>query len=360
MKHRDEHRRIALPPIPEEIPDTAQGCTARDAPTLDRTESTLSSADTLVAGKDRTRDEDRKRAARPSYREARGRLTLKASADHPGALRAVCSIEHRVLTLSKASRHTCGDGSQHISPVVLAEVPLELLAVRLQRGRADMFTIATHHENRLYDEIYCFADDQAERDEWIAVFRRMGVSILHLREASGAGVDVPLDDTHSPRSEQDQALWASAAGVALQRQQQELAPASPSSCTSLTSMVIKIKHESVKLHAAVARYNSERQRTPAVDAGPPSPPAARSRSSSQVSLWTPIPKEIPETQDCLGPHAGRSVLDAPTWERSESDLSSASTMTLLPGEDCDDEDEERNAPAWPQLLPTMEFKRKYV
>jgi hypothetical protein len=198
MKHRDEHRRIALPPIPEEISDTAQGCTARDAPTLERTESTLSSADTPVSGRDWTRDEDRKRAARPSYREARGRLTLKASADHPGAVRAVCSIEHRVLTLSKASRDTCGDGSQHISPVVLAQVPLEELAVRLQRGRADMFTIATRHKNRLYDEIYCFADDQAERDEWIAVFRQMGVSILHLRDSSGAGArDAPARRTMS-------------------------------------------------------------------------------------------------------------------------------------------------------------------
>ena len=198
MKHRDEHRRMVLPSIPEEIPDTAQGCTARDAPTLERTESTLSSADTPVSGRDWTRDEDRKRAARPSYREARGRLTLKASADHPGAVRAVCSIEHRVLTLSKASRDTCGDGSQHISPVVLAQVPLEELAVRLQRGRADMFTIATRHENRLYDEIYCFADDQAERDEWIAVFRQMGVSILHLRDSSGAGArDAPARRTMS-------------------------------------------------------------------------------------------------------------------------------------------------------------------
>ena len=164
---------------------TAQGCTARDAPTLDRTESTLSSPDTTVSVKDWARDEDRKIASRPIYREVRGRLTLRASADHPGAVRAVCSIEHRGLTLSKAS-------SLHISPVVLAEVPLEELAVRLQRRRADMFTIATRHENRLYDEIYCFADDQAERDEWIAVFRRMGVSILHLREASSAGArDAP-------------------------------------------------------------------------------------------------------------------------------------------------------------------------
>jgi hypothetical protein len=295
-KHRNENRRIALSLITQEIPNTAQGCTARDASTLDRTESTLSSPDTPVSGKDWTRNEDQKRAARPNDREARGRLTLKASAHHPGAVRAVCSIEHRVLTLSKASRDTRGNGSQHISPVVFAEVPLEELAVRLQRGRADMFTIATRHKchkNRLYDEIYCFADDESERDEWIAVFRQMGIPILHLREASNPGaLDAPLDDGHAPPSEQDPARWASAgaAGVALQRQKQELLPASSASCASLASMVIKIKSETVKLHAAVALYNRERQRTPADDAGAPSPPAVRSRSSSPLPLSTPIPK----------------------------------------------------------------------
>jgi hypothetical protein len=167
-----------------------------------------------------------------------------------------------------------------------------------------------------------------------------------------------LEDGHAPPLEQDQARWASAgaAGVALQRQHHELAPASPASCTSLASMVIKIKSESVKLHAAVARYNSERQRTPADDAGVPSTPAARSRSSSPLSLWTPIPKEIPEAKDYPGPHAGRSMLDAPPWERSEPefDLTSASAMTPLPGEHCDGEGEERKAPSWPKLEGPME------
>jgi hypothetical protein len=119
-------------------------------------------------------------------------------------------------------------------------------------------------------------------------------------------------------------------------------------------MVIKIKSESVKLHAAVALYNSKRQRTPADDAG--APPAASSRSSSPLSLWTPIPKEIPEAKDCHGPHAGRSVHDAPPWERSEPefDLSSATAMTPLPGEHCDGEGEERKAPSWPKLEGPME------
>jgi hypothetical protein len=43
-----------------------------------------------------------------------------------------------------------------------------------------MFTIATLHKNTLYDEIYCFADGQAKRDQWIAVFRQMGVPVFDL------------------------------------------------------------------------------------------------------------------------------------------------------------------------------------
>ena len=165
------------------------------------------------------------------------------------------------------------------------------------------------------------------------------------------------EDGHDPTSKQDQARWASAgaAGVALQRR--HLVPASPASFTSLASMVIKIKSESVKLHAAVALYNCERQRTPADDAGAPSTPAARSRSSNPLPLWTPIPKEIPK--DCPGPHAhGRGVHDTPTWKREHSepefDLSSASAMTPLPGEHCDGEDEERKAPALPKFEEPME------
>jgi hypothetical protein len=42
-----------------------------------------------------------------------------------------------------------------------------------------MFTIAALHEQSMHDdEICCFANDQAERDEWIANFERMGVTIL--------------------------------------------------------------------------------------------------------------------------------------------------------------------------------------
>jgi hypothetical protein len=101
--------------------------------------------------------------------EVRGRLTLKASANHSKAVRAVCSIRHGVLKLSIES-----------SKAVVAEVPVEELAVGLSRWRTDMFTIATLHNNRMYDEIYCFVDDQVKRNKWIAVFRSMDVPVFDM------------------------------------------------------------------------------------------------------------------------------------------------------------------------------------
>ena len=305
MKNRDEHRRIALPPIPEASPENAQGCTEGDAPNLDCTESTQNSADTPVAGKDRTHEED----------SAHG-----CTAPPPQA-------------------------PKKIHPDMLEQLDLLGRLERLERLAHDRMKVSA--------------------SGWVARAHEEGDSVVSMAPTTkSSSLRTPtrdrehLVDGHAPPLEQDQARWASAgaAGVALQRQHHELAPASPASCTSLASMVIKIKSESVKLHAAVARYNSERQRTPADDAGVPSTPAARSRSSSPLSLWTPIPKEIPEAKDYPGPHAGRSMLDAPPWERSEPefDLTSASAMTPLPGEHCDGEGEERKAPSWPKLEGPME------
>ena len=64
-------------------------------------------------------------------------------------------------------------------------VPVEELAVGLQRGRTDMFIIATRNGNKLYDDISCFADDQEKRNKWIAVLRRMGVPIFDLSSSDG-------------------------------------------------------------------------------------------------------------------------------------------------------------------------------
>jgi len=110
----------------------------------------------------------------PAHREARGKLALKGS---PGARRPVhaeCTVQHGVLTLSVAKRNASGESSSS----VVAEVPVKDLAVGLQRAQTSMITLATLYEGKVYDEIYCFADNQSERNQWIAVFRRMGVPIF--------------------------------------------------------------------------------------------------------------------------------------------------------------------------------------
>jgi hypothetical protein len=110
----------------------------------------------------------------PADREVRGRLTLRASADHSNAMRAVFSIRHGVLSVRIAR-----------STVVVAAVPVHELAVGLRRGRTDMFTVATLHEDRMYDEIYCFAEDHIKHSKWVAVFRRMGVPVFDMNEGTG-------------------------------------------------------------------------------------------------------------------------------------------------------------------------------
>jgi hypothetical protein len=43
--------------------------------------------------------------------------------------------------------------------------------------------IATVYQSKMFDEIFCFADDQVKRNKWIAVFRRMGVPVSDLSTA---------------------------------------------------------------------------------------------------------------------------------------------------------------------------------
>ena len=158
----------------------ASSAGAPDAKTLERrgSESEMSAADTPVASVARRNAEEW-----PADREARGEITLKASANHGGAIRAVCSVRHGVLTLTEAqpaTRDSSGAGSQsRILAAVLAEVPTADLAVGLRKGRANSFTLATLHADKMYDKIQCLADDEVTRDEWIAVFRQIGVPIFY-------------------------------------------------------------------------------------------------------------------------------------------------------------------------------------
>jgi hypothetical protein len=165
---RRKWRPTRLPPILEEIPAAPDVSTSSDAPACAGTDFDMNTAATPRPGACAA-TEDRKRE--PSL-EARGRLTLKASADHKRALNVMCSIDHGMLMLASCS----GGGAP------LSQVPIKDLAVGVQPGRENMFVVATLHNNTLFDKIFCFADDQAERDEWIAVFRRMGVLMFDLSQ----------------------------------------------------------------------------------------------------------------------------------------------------------------------------------
>jgi hypothetical protein len=166
----------------------ASSAGAPDAKKLERrfSESELSAADTPVAPVVRARHNVEEL---PADREARGEITLKASAHHTGAIRAVCSVRHGVLTLTEAqpaNRDSSSAGSQsRMLAAVLAEVPTADLAVGLREGRTKSFTLATLHAGKMYDKIHCLADDEATRDEWIAVLRLMGVAIFDHSAPSG-------------------------------------------------------------------------------------------------------------------------------------------------------------------------------
>jgi hypothetical protein len=114
----------------------------------------------------------------PDHEEMCGELTLKGTMDHRRSMRAKCYLDRCMLTLiipKQASRDSSGGGIQRNLAV---HILVEALAVRLPQVRTDAFEIGTLHENKMNNEICCVTDNQAEREEWIATFRRMGVAIF--------------------------------------------------------------------------------------------------------------------------------------------------------------------------------------
>ena len=79
-------------------------------------------------------------------------LSMRTPAADAEGTRAVCRIREGVLTLVTEQRNATGKTTKKVE----AEVPLEVLAVGLQRGRANMFTLATVYKNQMFDEICCF------------------------------------------------------------------------------------------------------------------------------------------------------------------------------------------------------------
>ena len=120
----------------------------------------------------------RRRRERPIDREVCGRVTLRVSADPQAkSMRAVCRIREGVLTIGIEQRTAAGDTTEK----VVAEAPVEALAMCLRQGRFDVFTLATVDKDELFDEIYCFCGDSATRFEWIREFLRLGIPIHDYR-----------------------------------------------------------------------------------------------------------------------------------------------------------------------------------
>jgi hypothetical protein len=158
-----------MPPIPEAPPDLDADCPwEQDALLPRRHSSAVSLASTVRHG------------GREEW--LRGRLTLKATPSHSNAILAECSIKNGTLSMAKQPASSPGNMSD--PSAVLAEVPVDQLAVGLLKGRTDMMMLATLHKGRMYDEIYCVAAGQAKRNQWIAVFRRMGVPVFDVSEGT--------------------------------------------------------------------------------------------------------------------------------------------------------------------------------
>jgi hypothetical protein len=101
--------------------------------------------------------------ARPAHEEARGEVTLRPDMDSERGIRATCTIRSNELTICKT----------HDGKAVLARVPLSELHVTLWPHRPELFGLASAVD----DDIVCCADSEDIRNEWLAVFQRLGINV---------------------------------------------------------------------------------------------------------------------------------------------------------------------------------------
>jgi hypothetical protein len=112
-----------------------------------------------------TRDAAAPACARAAHEEARGEVTLRLDLDSECGIRATCAIRSNELTISKT----------HDERAVLARVPLSELQVTLWPHRQELFGLAS--SCNAVDDIVCCADSEDIRNEWLAVFQRLGIDV---------------------------------------------------------------------------------------------------------------------------------------------------------------------------------------
>ena len=97
--------------------------------------------------------------------ELRLRATRKSSSDK----RATCTIQHGIMTFSSALR----PGAEM---AVLAEVPVSDIVATIVPDQTRKFSIC-YPELIDSSQVWCCAQDQSTRDEWLAVLHRLGVDL---------------------------------------------------------------------------------------------------------------------------------------------------------------------------------------
>jgi hypothetical protein len=200
--HRAAHRGLGLTTIPEVqdlVPSSLHGRLQRERESSERTRRAINKeeefgkivlrVDKAPHQPDRHQDISQVREICsvpatvprwPKRREVRGLLDVRANPDQNAAARqAICSVQDGVLTLHVARPgnfiHELAE-TAGLLPAV--RINLQHMAVTLQPGHTSMFEIACGGLE--HTRVYCFAADQERRNKWIAVFRRMGVSIASI------------------------------------------------------------------------------------------------------------------------------------------------------------------------------------
>ena len=97
--------------------------------------------------------------------DVRLRATRKSSSDK----RATCTIQHGIMTFSSALR----PGAEM---AVLAEVPVSDIVATIVPDQTRKFSIC-YPELIDSSQVWCCAQDQSTRDEWLAVLHRLGVDL---------------------------------------------------------------------------------------------------------------------------------------------------------------------------------------
>ena len=115
-----------------------------------------------------TRDAAAPACARAAHEEARGEVTLRLDLDSECGIRATCAIRSNELTICKAQDENA----------VLARVPLSELQVTLWPHRQEVFGLSSGcNADDDVDDIVCCADSEDIRNEWLAVFKRLGIDV---------------------------------------------------------------------------------------------------------------------------------------------------------------------------------------